>query len=92
MKTVQDMGNSVSDKDINSLFGDILMTEDWIGELVWYNIAVDQLYYYLIYYITIYWVLTMGMKFIACVAFHCSHLYIINGSNGRLCMQAYGIN
>ena len=29
MKTVQDMGNSGSDKDINSLFEDILMTEDW---------------------------------------------------------------
>ena len=28
----------------------------------------------------------------ACIAFHCSHLYItyINVSNGRLCMQAYG--
>ena len=29
-----------------------------------------------------------------CIAFHCSHFYIttqyINGSNGRLCMQAHG--
>ena len=33
MKSVQDMGNSGSDnKDINSLFEDILMTEDPSGQ------------------------------------------------------------
>ena len=56
MKTVQDMGNSGRDKDINSLFEDILMSEDWWVQLVYYNIAVDQLatstifiYYFSIY-------------------------------------------
>ena len=28
-KSVQDMGSSGSDKDINCVFGDILMAEDW---------------------------------------------------------------
>ena len=41
MKSVQDMGNSGSDKDINCVFGDILMAEDWWVSII---IAVDQLY------------------------------------------------
>ena len=38
MKSVQDMGNSGSDKDINCVFEDILMAEDWWVSTI---IAVD---------------------------------------------------